>query len=147
MDAKSIEIWEIAARESARNTIARYTHNGDRYRLDDFVNCFMPDGVLELKGSQTIEGRAAIRSFFTATPIVSSAEPSPIRHNVTNVLFTEVTPDFLEVSSYFTVFSRIGLDHYGRYRDEMVLDGDCWRIRHRLATTDWMAPNSVVARG
>ena len=147
MDARSIENWEVAARESIRNTIASYTHNGDRYRLDDFVDCFLPDGVLDLKGGQRLEGREAIMGFFTATPIVTSAEPSPIRHNVTNILFTEVTPEFVKVSSYFTVFSRVGLDHYGRYRDEMVPDGDRWRIRHRLAATDWMAPHSVVAGG
>lgn len=147
MDARGIENWELAARESVRNTIAAYTHNGDSYRLDQFVDCFLPEGVLELKGSQRLVGREAIMEFFTSKPIVSSAEPSPIRHNVTNVYFTEVTPELVKVSCYFTVFSRVGLDHFGRYRDELVPDGDRWRFRHRLAATDWMAPNSVVAGG
>jgi SnoaL-like domain len=145
MDAVSIENWELAARESVRDTIAAYTHYGDRFHLERFVDCFTVDGVLEVRDGHRLEGRQAILDFFSRRPIVQSEEPSPIRHNVANVHFTEVTPQLVKVSSYFTVFSRIGLDHYGRYRDELVPDGDRWRLRHRLASTDWMAGNSVVA--
>ena len=43
-----------------------------------------------------------------------------MRHNLANIRFTELTPHRAAVSSYFTVFTEIGLDHYGRYRDALV---------------------------
>ena len=75
---------------------------------------------------------------FLVTPIV--------RHNVANVFFDEVTRDHVQVSSYFTVVTQIGLDHVGRYRDTFTPDGGIWRIRHRKVSTDWVAPDSVMAR-
>ena len=69
-----------------------------------------------------------------------------VRHNVTNIRFTDVTPHEARVSCYFTVFTEIGLDHYGRYRDVFVPAGDDWLIRHRLVSTDWSAPDSTMAR-
>ena len=68
-----------------------------------------------------------------------------MRHNVTNIRFTELTPQQARVACYFTVFTEIGLDHYGRYRDVFVpVDGE-WLIRHRFVSTDWHAPNSTMA--
>jgi len=56
------------------------------------------------------------------------------------------SPDEARVACYFTVFSEIGLDHFGRYRDVFVPVGDDWLIRHRFVSTDWSAPNSTMAR-
>ena len=69
-----------------------------------------------------------------------------VRHNVTNIRFTEVRPDEARVACYFTVFTEIGLDHFGRYRDVFVPAGDDWSIRHRFVSSDWSAPNSTMAR-
>ena len=69
-----------------------------------------------------------------------------VRHNVANVLFNEITRDEAQVSCYFTVVTHIGLDHFGRYRDILVPDGDTWRIKHRKVSTDWAAPDSAMAR-
>lgn len=69
-----------------------------------------------------------------------------VRHNIANVLFTEVAPDQAQVKSYFTVITNIGLDHCGRYRDTLVPDCDIWMIKHRRVSTDWAAPNSAMAR-
>ncbi|HSA41986.1 MAG TPA: hypothetical protein P5061_15375, partial [Mycobacterium sp.] len=55
-----------------------------------------------------------------------------------------LTPRRAEVASYFTVFTEIGLDHHGRYRDVFTPVGDEWLIAHRLAATDWSAPNSTM---
>jgi hypothetical protein len=64
---------------------------------------------------------------------------------VTNLRFIEVTPTEARVASYFTVYTEIGLDHYGRYRDSLVPVGDEWLIRHRFVSTDWRAPDSTMA--
>ena len=79
--------------------------------------------------------------------VAVSTDVKPIvRHNVANVLFEEVTRERAKVSSYFTVVTHIGLDHIGRYRDTLVPDGDTWLIKHRKVSTDWVAPNSAMAR-
>jgi hypothetical protein len=69
-----------------------------------------------------------------------------VRHAITNVRFLEIDPHRALVASYFTVFTEIGLDHYGRYRDTFVPVGDEWLIRHRFVSTDWSAPGSTMAR-
>jgi hypothetical protein len=69
-----------------------------------------------------------------------------VRHVLANIRFVEITPERALVSSYFTVFTEIGLDHYGRYRDVFVpADDDQWLIEHRLVSTDWRDPNSTMA--
>ena len=57
----------------------------------------------------------------------------------------EITPEQARVGAYFTVFTDLGLDHYGRYRDTFVPVDDRWLIRHRFVSTDWRAGNSVMA--
>jgi len=58
----------------------------------------------------------------------------------------QLEPTEARVATYFTVFTEIGLDHFGRYRDVFVPVGDDWLIRHRFVSTDWSAPDSTMAR-
>ena len=66
-----------------------------------------------------------------------------MRHNVTNIRFESFTPEEVVVASYFTVFTEIGLDHMGRYRDRMVPVDDRWLIAHRFVSTDWRSPDTT----
>jgi hypothetical protein len=144
-----VEIWELVAREHIRDTLARYNWAGDAGRLDDLADTFCADGVLEIRGLKPLQGRAEIVAFLGGVTgrVAVSADVKPIvRHNVANVLFNEVARDHAQVSCYFSVVTHIGLDHVGRYRDTLVPDGDTWRIRHRKVSTDWAAPDSVMAR-
>ena len=144
-----MELWELVARAHIRNTLARYNWSGDAGRLDELAATFCADGVLEIRGSEPLRGRSEIVAFLSGVTrdIAVSADVTPIvRHNVANVLFADVRPDRAQVSCYFTVFTLIGLDHFGRYRDTFVPDGDGWRIKHRKVSTDWAAPNSTMAR-
>jgi hypothetical protein len=147
-----MELWELAARERIRDTLARYNWSGDALRLDDLAQTFCEDGALELRGNEPARGRAAIVELLggaVATPNAAaraSGVKRIVRHNLTNVAFTDVSPDEARVACYFTVFTEIGLDHYGRYRDVFVPVGDGWLIRHRFVSTDWSAPGSTMAR-
>lgn len=143
-----MEIWELIARERIRDTLARYNWSGDSGRLDDLAETFCEDGVLEVRGFEPLHGRAAILAFLGGVTgnVAHSSDVKPIvRHNVANVLFHNVTWDQAQVSCYFSVVTHIGLDHVGRYRDTLVPDGDVWKIRRRKVSTDWAAPNSVMA--
>ena len=142
-------MWELVAREQIRDTLARYNWSGDAGRLDDLADTFCADGVLEIRGFEPLRGRSEIVAFLgdVTAKVAGSADVKPIvRHNVASLLFTELTRDHGQVSSYFTVVTHIGLDHIGRYRDTVVPDGDTWRIRHRNVSTDWVAPNSAMAQ-
>src|ERR1700753_2656552 len=146
----TVEIWELLAREHIRDTLARYNWAGDAARLNDLADTFCVQCVRECGGSEPLRGRSEIVAFLGGVTgnIAFSAGVKPIvRHNVANVLFNEGTRDEAQVSSYFTVVTHIGLDHFGRYRDTLVPDGDTWRIKHRKVSTDWAAPDSAMARG
>jgi hypothetical protein len=154
-----MESWALAIREQIRDTLARYNWSGDAFRLDDLAATFCEDGELEIRGSEPLHGRGAIVDFLgggaheddearrAARKARDAAAGAPriVRHNLTNVHFLSVARASARVASYFTVFTEIGLDHYGRYRDLFVpVDGQ-WLIRYRFVSTDWRAPNSTMA--
>jgi hypothetical protein len=144
-----VQMWEMVAREQIRDTLARYNWSGDAGRLDGLAETFCADGVLDIRGVQPLRGRSEILAFLggvTGNIAVSPDVKHVVRHNLTNVLFTGMTPEQAHVSSYFTVVTHIGLDHFGRYRDTLVPDGDVWLIKHRKVSTDWAAPDSAMAR-
>jgi hypothetical protein len=152
-----MEQWELIARECCRDTLAQYSHGGDRYLLDEFAGAFCEDGVLEIRGQPLLRGRAAIiERFGGATAALQAHDVARaartegadaprriVRHNVTNIRFESVTPTEAKVASYFTVFTEVGVDHMGRYRDRLVPVGERWLIAHRFVSTDWRAPVSV----
>ncbi|OBG65532.1 nuclear transport factor 2 family protein [Mycobacterium sp. E735] len=142
-----MENWELVARERIRDTLARYNWAGDAGDVAGLAETFCADGVLEIRGLEPLRGRSAIVSFLGGVNVDRPSNVQPIvRHNLTNLLFTELTRDSAQVSSYFTVLTHAGLDHFGRYRDTLVPDGDAWLIRHRKVSTDWAAPDSAMAR-
>src|SRR5262245_26959769 len=114
-----MELWELVARERIRDTLARYNWSGDALRPDDLAATFCDDGVLELRNSEPVRGRAAIVELLGGAVAVPNATAHAsgvkrmVRHNVTNIRFTDVTPQDAEVACYLTVFTEIGLDHYG----------------------------------
>jgi SnoaL-like domain len=143
-----MELWELVARESIRDVLARYNWAGDSLRLEELAQTFCDEGELEVRGREPVCGRAAIVEFLGGVAAPSSPPTGVtriVRHNLANTRFLEVTSTHARVASYFTVFTEIGLDHYGRYRDTFVPVGDEWLIRHRFVSTDWAAPNSTMA--
>src|SRR3954466_2578609 len=58
-----MEHWELVARESIRDLIARYNGNGDAGRIGDVVALFAPDAVLDVMGT-AYTGHAEIRGMF-----------------------------------------------------------------------------------
>ena len=68
-----MELWELVARESIRDCIARYNANGDSGRIDQMVEVFAPDGIMET-GSGRYEGRDAIHAFMSS--VVARGRPA-----------------------------------------------------------------------
>lgn len=148
-----METWELVAREQIRDTLARYNWAGDGGCIDELAETFCVDGVLEIRGLRSLQGRSEIAEFLSgvtgdlATTTAGANVNTIVRHNVANMLFTELTPERAQVLSYFTVVTHVGLDHFGRYRDVLVPGGGTWLINHRKVSTDWAAPDSQMARG
>ncbi|MET0326920.1 MAG: nuclear transport factor 2 family protein [Ilumatobacteraceae bacterium] len=133
-----MEPWEVEARLEIKDILVRYTHSGDSARLEEFANVFTPDGVLEVVGSRTMEGRDGIIEGMSGTPgrVRQAMERPMSRHFVTNTLYEFGSPESAMVSSYFLNLSSVGVDHWGRYRTKVVKTSEGWRIAHRLVRID-----------
>lgn len=135
---------ELCAREAIRDLIARYNHAGDRGRLDELVSCFAEDGVMELEGEAPLAGRAAIQAHLTgvAARLAASTRRATLRHHVSSVRIVLTDAEHAEAWSYFSVFTEIGLDHWGRYADRLVRRADAWLFALRRVRVDGAAPGS-----
>jgi hypothetical protein len=142
-----MELWELVARESIRETVARYAHAADSGRFDEIVELFTPDGVLEVDGQPPAAGRDAIRAFFggTGESLAASGEVPIIRHHITSVTIDVISPEEARGASYFFAITHLGVDHWGRYRDAYALHDGEWRFVHRRARTDGATPGGWAA--
>ncbi len=137
----NVDNWEIAARERIRDTMAAYTHSGDRGQIDLLAETFTEDGVLEIDGREPAVGRAAIIAMLSSVvaqgaSLRSDRPPLYVRHFVTNLRFDEITPREARTSAYFLVMTDRGPDHWGRYRDRLVPVGDRWLFSRRFVRID-----------
>lgn len=160
----AVELWELVARESIRDRIARWNAHGDAARYHDMVQVLAPDAEFEAPGSEPLRGRAAVLAFLTGVRDRRDGEPSPevvdlsagpylpagarpsIRHFTSTMHIEFASPSTARVRTYYSVLSPFGLDHWGRYLDGFaVVDGD-WLIERRVITTDGIAPGGWADR-
>ena len=142
-----MESWELAAREEIRETVAAYAHCADSGRFADFAALFAVDGVLEVRGEAPLRGRTAIRAYIegVGTQLRDATTVPTIRHHVSNVTIDVVSPIEARGASYFLAVTEHGVDHWGRYRDHYVPEGDRWVFAHRSARTDGTTPAGWAA--
>jgi hypothetical protein len=143
-----------------RQTLADYTAGTDRNRLDDVAACFAPDGALSFTTGTRLVGPAAIAAGLVGPAAIAAglanqvggfrAGPVPlthVRHHISSVWFGPVGRDRVEVSSYFLVLTDIGVDHWGRYRDVLILLDGRWLFASREAIVDGFSENSLMRAG
>lgn len=136
-----METWELAAREQIRELIARYNQYGDGGRYDQLVALFAPDGILQTD-DETVAGAANLRRFFTR---VAGPTPSYVRHFTATLQIDVASPTAARARSYYQVLTADGLDHWGRYADELAaLDGS-WMFARRRVRLDGMRPDGWAA--
>ena len=152
-----MEVWELIARESIRDCIARYNANGDSGRIDQMVEVFAPDGIMET-GSGRYVGREAIHAFMSS--VVTRGRPQPsaaagesivmtpteewiarggvpfIRHFTATTQIDVLSETSARSRSYYLFLTVHGLDHWGRYLDEFAPVDGRWLITHRREITD-----------
>jgi SnoaL-like domain len=154
-----MELWELAARESIRDRIARWNANGDAGRFAEMVMVLAPDVEFQAAASPVLHGREAVLEFLGGvgerTPPASEpaatgrylppgGRPS-IRHYTSTIQIELLSETSARVRSYYAVLSSFGLDHWGRYLDEFgVVDGE-WLITTRTVTTEGVDPDGWAA--
>ena len=162
-----MELWELIARESVRDLIARYNRYGDTARFDEMVEVFAPDAVMDMDGV-VVEGRENIKAAFTSVgdgfradsrahidaaspPGVESRVRPHLRHCTATTHIEVLSPTEARSRSYYFVLTAHGLDHWGRYLDECrEIDGR-WYITHRRELIDaclegsWAATTEISA--
>lgn len=138
-----MELWELAARESIRDLVARYNANGDAGRFEAMLELFAEDAVMELE-TGVHRGRAAIRAMLeqvaSATGAGADARARFIRHFTATHQIDLLGPDAAKGRSYYVVFTERGPDHWGRYVDDYRCVDGRWRFGHRRVTTDAVVP-------
>ena len=58
---------------------------------------------------------------------------------------SRVTSSAVCGACYFLAVTEHGVDHWGRYRDRYVPDGDRWLFAHRFVRTDGTTPGGWAA--
>ena len=137
-----MEPWELAARESIRDLVARYNAFGDSGRWESLMELFLPDAEVTLRGGESFSGQEAIQAFFTGAVTNSGRRSSPERvwHHTSTLVIDFETPDRATGRCYFAVLTRSGLDHWGNYRDTYQKDGEDWRFARRSVSVDGLLP-------
>lgn len=113
--------------------IAAYAHALDGGRPEDVAATFVPDGVSEITGFGTFEGRDAIRDGYA-----SFVPTAPQLHLVANSVISSTTESSATAVSSLAFFalgeSGWALQMTGRYDDELRLEGGEWLFARRLTT-------------
>jgi hypothetical protein len=156
-----MELWELVARESIRDLIARWNANGDAGRMADMVLVLAPDVAFSIREDEVLHGRAAVLESLLGVrdgkAPVEDAPPPPvgrylpagkrpsIRHFTSNPWIEFDSETRARVRTYYQVLSTFGLDHWGRYLDVVeVVDGE-WLITERTVTTEGVDPEGWAA--
>jgi len=143
-----LEVWELIARESIRDLVARYNANADAGRFAQVLELFADDATMEVTTAggvvQHYDGPGEIATLFTGTKrrwdADAGATGSTRRHHVRHFVSTHQidVEDRAHASgrSYFAVLMPHGLDHWGRYLDEYEERGGRWLFTRRRALPD-----------
>jgi hypothetical protein len=141
-----METWELLARESIRDLVARYNANGDSGRIARVLELFAPDAMMEITSeggeTRTYRGVGEIETIFTGAIETFRAEagrrdqPEYVRHCVATHQIDVGDRQHAKGRCYFFVIRADGLDHWGRYVDEYEERDGRWRFTYRKVTTE-----------
>ena len=146
------DAWELEIRESVRQTLADYTAATDRFDLRALAACFASGRCARVhRWCRTVDwsrgdrGRTGWLRWGPRGPVGKGPTPTHVRHHVSSIRFGSVARDRVEVSSYFAVHTDVGLDHWGRYRDELIPVDERWLFARRRISVDAFSPDSLMA--
>jgi hypothetical protein len=117
--------------------------------LQDLESVFEDQGTLVIHGGRAFRGLAAILEFLRASreTRANASELLPLRHHTTPPHLEFVEDGKVESSSYFSVLSVRGLDHWGTYRDQFSRAADRWWMEERRITIEGADPTGWIGSG
>jgi uncharacterized protein (TIGR02246 family) len=140
-----MDLWELEARESIRDLVARYNANGDSGRIDPMAELFADEAVMTIAPDTQHEGRKAIHAFFSGVAAGTRGGDGGvkfIRHYTATHQIDVLSPGEARGRCYYVVLTDRGVDHWGRYIDEYRRIDGRWQFWRRTCTTDGRAEGS-----
>lgn len=138
-----MELWEIEARLELADLLAMYYKLGDAAKLVEQANLFEPDGVVELYGRATLNGRDGIVKGYSGLTSGHKSDEAitHIRHFSSNYTLSFQSQTEASGDGYWVVVDDRGLSQWGRCRDRYRKGDDGrWRFTWRLVRRDPDAP-------
>ncbi|MEU9268919.1 MULTISPECIES: nuclear transport factor 2 family protein [unclassified Streptomyces] len=128
--SESTQAWVAAG---VRAVIGAHTQAQDAGRTDDVVALYTPDAVLELPGTDPLQGHDALREAFKGW-----APTQPQLHLVTNTVVTALGPDEATAASDVAFLQRgesgWAVQVVGHYDDTLRRVDGTWLLRRRRTT-------------
>ncbi|MFE6821050.1 nuclear transport factor 2 family protein [Streptomyces sp. NPDC057690] len=128
--SESTQAWVAAG---VRAVIGAHTQAQDAGRTDDVVALYTPDAVLELPGTDPLQGHDALREAFKGW-----APTQPQLHLVTNTVVTALGPDEATAASDVAFLQRgesgWAVQVVGHYDDTLRRVDGTWLLRRRKTT-------------
>ena len=141
-----METWEVAARESIRDLVAKYNLRGDAGKIAAMIELFTAEAVLEFADRSYCGPREIRELFDSAAASTQERRGAHLRHFVATHEIELVDRRSARGRSYFLVLTEAGLDHWGRYVDEYQCAEERWHFSRRRITVDGFVPGGWAAR-
>jgi ketosteroid isomerase-like protein len=141
-----VESWELLARESLRDLVARYNSAGDAGRLDAMMALFCEDAVLEIDGREQCGVGAIRETFAEAARSTEAGHARFIRHFTATHQIDVEDPTRARGRCYFQTLTERGLDHWGRYVDVYRCEDGRWRFARRRVVLEGFVPGGWADR-
>lgn len=133
------------ARDQIRNLVATYNNCADRGRIDEFIEVFAPDAILETTG-MTMEGKANIEHSIRniATGKNPDVDLSGSRHQLTTTRIEINDENNAQGWIYFFVSRRGEIIEEGTYIDHYIRLANGWRIAKRRVKMHYTIHNKNI---
>lgn len=140
-----MELWQLIARESIRDLVARYNANGDSGRFAQVRELFCADAEMDIGDGRVYRGLDEVMTIFTRTKDGTGATTglTHVRHTTSTHQIDLVDQNSATGRLYFFVITDIGLDHWGRYVDRYAVESGRWKFAARQVSVDGWSPQSL----
>ncbi len=131
VDIDGMNESEVAIRLGVADLMARYQRLADSGRLEELSELFTEESVLQTNTQRHLGRRQVLQFFRDTADAWAGSQCLPARHHLSSIL-VEPGPD--GTASTYACFQWVGtrgLDHWGTYRDKVVLFDGQWRFAVR----------------
>jgi hypothetical protein len=125
---------ELLARAEIADTLHAYSRGVDRRDIELLADLFTEEGAFDYGHGNITRGREALRGLFAA----ATGKYIATSHHVSTISYLSLDAGRASTISYVYAFHDTGSAHFhvwGCYEDELVDDGDRWRIAARKVRT------------